>query len=140
MAKRSQIVAYANLKGSRKVTLRQISAKTGVLLSTCSNIIREAKRRAGEPGGNSDFCAEENLVPKTNCKKGSTSILTEQQKQHLVAVTLSDSEHCRMTFQSLGHAGKYYSFINSKAMYIMKTNKRKFKLALMSAVSQSERC
>ena len=110
MAKRSQIVAYANLKGNRKVTLQQIAAKTGVLLSTCLNIIREAKRRAAEPGGNKDLCAPENLVPKTNCEKGSTSILTEEQKQHLVSVTLSDSEHCRMTFQSLGQAGKLCFF------------------------------
>ena len=106
LAKRSQIVTYANLKGSRKVTLRQIAEKTGVLYVTCSNIVREAKRRAEEPGGNKDFCAEENLAPRTNCEKGSRSILTQEQKQHLVEVTLSDSEHCRMTFQSLGQAGK----------------------------------
>jgi len=106
LAKRSQIVAYATLTGRGKVTLRQIAEKTGVLVATGSNIVREAKRRAAEPGGNQDLCAEENLVPRTNCEKGSKSILTEGQKQHLVEVTLSDSEHCRMTFQSLGQAGK----------------------------------
>ena len=116
LAKRSQIVAYANMKGTRKVTLDQIAAKTGVLKSTCSNIVREAKRRADVPGGNKDLCAPENLVPKTNCEKGSRSILTEEQKQHLVAVTLSDSEHCRMTFQSLGQAGKFFF---SSLMYIL---------------------
>jgi len=113
LAKRSQIVAYANLKGRRKVTLRQIAEKTGVLVATCSNIVREAKRRAAEPGGNKDFCAEENLIPRTNCEKGSKSILTEEQKQHLVDVTLSDSEHCQMTFQSLGQAGKFSFFIST---------------------------
>jgi len=101
------VVGYAIMRGTRKVTLAQISAKTGVLLSTCSNIIREAKRRAGEPGGNPDLCALENLVPRTNNVKGSRSLLTEEEKQHLVAVTLSDSEHCRMTFDSLGQAGSY---------------------------------
>jgi len=44
MAKRAQIVAYSAIRGYRKVTLEQISAKTGVLVSTCLNIIREAKR------------------------------------------------------------------------------------------------
>jgi len=107
LAKRSQIVAYATLTGRCKVTLRQIAEKTGVLVATYSNIVWEAKRRAAEPGGNQDLCAKENLVPRTNCEKGSKSILTEGQKQHLVEVTLSDtSEHCRMTFQSLGQAGK----------------------------------
>ena len=110
LAKRSQIVAYANLKGNRKVTLRPIAKKTGVLYVTSSNIVREAKRRAAEPGGNKDFCAEENLVPRTNCEKGSRSILTLEQKQHLVEVTLSDSEHCRMTFQSLGKLVNLFFF------------------------------
>ena len=80
LAKRSQIVAYANLKGRLRVTLRQIAEKTSVLVATCSNIIREAKRQAEAPGGNKDFCTKENLVPRTNCKKGSPSILTAEQK------------------------------------------------------------
>ena len=87
------------------MTLEQISAKTGVLVSTCSNIIQEAKRRASEPGGNSDTCAPVNLVPKTNCEKGSTSTLTVEEKRYLVEITLSDSEHYRMTFGSLAQAG-----------------------------------
>ena len=103
-------MAYAMMKGTRKVTLAQISAKTGVFLCTSSNIIREAKRRATEPGGNPDLCAIENLVPRTNNEKGSRTLLTENEKQHLVVVTLSDSEHCRMTFDSLGKAGSYIVF------------------------------
>ena len=110
MSKRGQVVAYAMMKGTRKVTLAQISAKTGVLLCTCSNIIREAKRQAAEPGGNPDLRTIENLMPRTNNVKGSRSFLTENEKQHLVAVTLSDSEHCRMTFESLGQAGSYIVF------------------------------
>ena len=110
MSKRGQVVAYAMMKGTWKVILAQISAKTGVLLYTCSNIIREAKRWAAEPGGNPDLCAIENLVPQTNNEKGSRTLLTENEKQHLVAVTLSDSEHCRMTFDSLRQAGSYIVF------------------------------
>jgi len=113
LAKRSQIVAYANRKGRQNVTLRQIAEKTGVLVATCSNIVGEAKRQAAKPGGNKDFCTEGNLIPRTNCEKGSKSILTEEHKQHLVDVTLSDSEHCRMTFQSLGQAGKFSFFIST---------------------------
>jgi len=100
MAKRAQIVAYSAMRGYRKVTLEQISAKTGVLVSTCSNIIREAKCRADEPGGNSDIFTSVNLIPKTNCEKGSTSALTVEEKRHLVEVTLSDSEHCGITYES----------------------------------------
>ena len=81
-------MGYAMMRGTWKVTLAQISAITGVLLSTCSNIIREAKRRPGaaKPGGNLDLCALENLVPRTNNEKGSRSLLSENEKQHLVAV------------------------------------------------------
>jgi len=108
------------------VTLEQISAKTGVLVSTCSNIIWEAKRRAGEPGGNSDTCAPVNLVPKTNCEKGSTSALTVEEKRHLVEVTLSDSEHCRMTYESLAQAGTknllFLFFLIFNPVIISKTN------------------
>jgi len=103
-------VHHSHILNRRKVTLRQISEKTGVLLSSCSNIIREAKRRAGEPRGNQDLCATENLLPKPNSEKGSGSVLTEEQRWNLVAVTLSDSdsEHCRMTFHSLGQAGSLF--------------------------------
>jgi len=44
LAKRSQIIAYTNMKGTRKGTLDQIAAKTGALKSTYSIIVREAKR------------------------------------------------------------------------------------------------
>jgi len=73
--------------------------------------MREAKRGAREPGGNHDLCATENLLPKPNSQKGSGSILTEEQKRNLVAVTLSDSEHCRMTFHPLGQAGILFFFL-----------------------------
>ena len=106
MAKRAQIVGYSTMRGHRKVTLAQIAAKTGVLLSTCSNIIREAKRRAAEPGGNPDLCAPVNLAPKPNSQKGCNAALTPEQKRHLVEVALSDSEHCRMTYGQLALAGR----------------------------------
>ncbi|PWW75921.1 hypothetical protein C7212DRAFT_344694 [Tuber magnatum] len=70
VVKRAQIVAYATMK-----------AKTGVLVSTYSNIIQEAKCQAGKPGGNTDICTLVNLTPKT--------IL--EQKKYLVEVTLSDT-------------------------------------------------
>lgn len=101
MAKRAQIVGYSTMRGHRKVTLEQIAAKTGVFVSTCSNIIWEAKRQAGEPGGNPDLCAPVNLAPKAKSQTGCNAVLTAEEKRHLVEVTLSDSEHCRMTFRQL---------------------------------------
>ena len=107
MSKRGQILGYATLRGVRKMTIREISKETGVLQSTCSNIIREAKRRSLE-SGNLDLCATENLAPKPNSQKG--SIITEEDKAHLVEVTLSDSEHCRMTYAELALAGNSFYF------------------------------
>jgi len=103
-------VGYVMMRGTWKVPLVQISAKTGVLLSTCSKIIREDKSRAAEPVGNPDLSAIENLVPQTNNEKGLRYLLSENEKQYLVAVTLSDSEHCGMTFESLGQASSYIVF------------------------------
>jgi len=106
MAKRAQIVGYSTMRGHQKVTVVQIAAKTGVLLSTCSNIIREAKRRAVEPGENPDLCALVNLARKPNSPKGCNAALTAEQKRHLVEVALSDSEHCGMTYGQLALAGR----------------------------------
>ena len=112
MAKRAQIVGYSTImRGHGKVTLAQIAAKTGVLLSTCSNIIREAKCQAAEPGGNPDLCASVNLAPKPNSQKGCNAALTAEQKRHLVEVALLDSEHCRMTFGQLALSGRKKTFI-----------------------------
>ena len=109
MSKRGQILAYATLRGVRKMTIREIALETGVLQSTCSNIIREAKRRSLE-SGNSDLCATENLAPKPNSQKG--SIITLEDRAHLVEVTLSDSAHCRMSYAELAIAGNsFYSLI-----------------------------
>jgi len=77
-----------------------------VLLSTCSNIIKEAKRRAAEQGGNPNLCAPVNLAPKPNSQKGCNAALTAEQKRHLVEVALSDSKHCRMTYGQLALAGR----------------------------------
>jgi len=111
MAKRAQIVDYSTMRGHRKVTLAQIAAKTGVLLSTCFNIIREAKRGAAEPGGNPDLCASVNLAPKPNSQKGCNAALTAEQKRHLVEVALLDSEYCCMTFGQLALSGRKKTFI-----------------------------
>ena len=66
MAKRGQLLAYSMLG----MKLKEISERTGVLMSTCSNLIWEAKSRA-ESSGNADLCATENLEPKPNALKGS---------------------------------------------------------------------
>ena len=91
------------------MTLAQISKKTGVLKSTCSNIIRTAKERASE-NGISDLCATENLVPLPNAIKGSNQALTDGQKDHLVETALKDADHCRMTFSQLAEAGNLLIF------------------------------
>jgi len=85
--------------------LKEISERTGVLVSTCLNIIREAKRRA-EISGNPDLCATENLEPKPNALKGSQQYITPQEKEYLVAITLSDGDHCRMTYAEPAVEGK----------------------------------
>src|SRR5205807_8278962 len=92
MAKRGQIVGYAMLDGGQKMTLKEISEKTGVLLCTCSNIIRKARQRARD-NNTSDLCTNENLAPLPNSVKGSNAALSQAQKEHLVEVTLQDAEH-----------------------------------------------
>src|SRR5437868_6256366 len=104
LSKRGPILGYSMLDGPQKMTLAQISKKTGVLKSTCSNIIRTAKERASE-NGISDLCATENLVPLPNAVKGSNQALTDVQKDHLVETALKDTDHCRMTFSQLAEAG-----------------------------------
>lgn len=69
MSKRGQILAYATLTGIRKMSMREISASSGVGTTTCANIIWEAKRRALE-NGNPDHCTTENLEPRPNASKG----------------------------------------------------------------------
>jgi len=93
------------------MTLREISEKTGVLQSTCSNIIRTARERASEKGIE-DLCATENLKPLPNSVKGSNEALTDAEKAHLVETTLLDAEHCRMTFAQLAEAGMYTIIIS----------------------------
>ena len=88
------------------MTLAQIAAKTGVLISTCSNIIQEAKRRAAEPGGNPDPCAPVNFAPKPNSQNECNAARIAEQKIQLVEVALSESGHCRMTYGQLALAAR----------------------------------
>lgn len=81
--------------------LKEISANTGISLVTCSNIIREAKRRTAAKGGNPDLCTTENLISKPNAEKGCNAVITLEQKQALIDLALSDAEHCRMAFVNL---------------------------------------
>nr|AHE80945.1 putative transposase [Tuber indicum] len=103
LSKRGQILGYAILDGRQKMTLREISKKTGILESTCSNIIRTARERASV-NGIQDLCVTENLKPLPTALKGSNQALTEEEKGHLVETALKDAEHCRMTFTQLAEA------------------------------------
>lgn len=111
VSKRGQILGYSMLDGPQRMTLAQISEKTGIGKSTCSNIIRTAKERARE-NGIADLCAMENLVPLPNSLPGSNQALTDAEKTHLVETALRDAEHCRMTFSQLAEAGmlSFFSF------------------------------
>ncbi|KAG0138012.1 hypothetical protein HOY82DRAFT_534968 [Tuber indicum] len=109
MAKQGQIVGYTTLDSAQKMTLKEISQKMGVLVSTCSNIIQTAQARASE-NSKSDLCDDENLAPLRNSVKGANEALTKSQKEHLVETTLQDADHCRMTFAQLAQAGNYLNF------------------------------
>lgn len=110
IGKQGQILAYASLQGARRMGLKEISVNTGISLVTCSNIIREAKRRAAAEGGNPDLCATENLTPKPNAQKGCNAVITLEQKQALIDLALSDAEHCRMAFADLAREGMWIRF------------------------------
>jgi hypothetical protein len=104
VAKRGQIVALASLEGARRMRLAEISANTGVTISTCSNIISESRRRSQE-NGIVDLCSDENLAPKPNAERGCNAVITREEKEALIALTLSDYRHCRMTFAQLAREG-----------------------------------
>lgn len=96
MAKRGQVLGYAALG----MILVDISAKSGIPKSTCSDIIRAAKQNA-ERTGNPDLFALENLAPKPNRMKGANKVLTPAEEQALCALATSDADHCRMTLHEL---------------------------------------
>ena len=106
------------------MTLQQISEKTGVLKSTCFNIIRTARERA-EQNGIEDLCAIENLKPLPNSLKGSNEALTAAEKSHLVETALKDAEHCRMTYAQLAEAGMYsIIYCNIVILFYMYDNRK----------------
>jgi len=111
MAMWGQVVGYAMLEGPRKMGLKEISESTGVLISTCSNIIRRVRQRANK-NNNQDLCTQENLAPQAlpTSVKGSNEVLTQAQKDHLVQVTLQDADHCSMTFTQLAEVGSLFFF------------------------------
>ncbi|KAG0128491.1 hypothetical protein HOY82DRAFT_611705 [Tuber indicum] len=88
MAKRGQILAYTMLRGNggRKMKF--------------ARDFREDRKFSG----NLDLCATENLEPKPNALKGSQQCITKEEKAHLVAITLSDGDHCQMTYGELALA------------------------------------
>jgi len=75
MAKRGQIVGYAMLEGAQKTTLKEMSEKTGVLISICSNIIRTACQWASN-NQQPDLCVDENWTPLPNSLKGTNTVLS----------------------------------------------------------------
>ena len=111
ISKQGQILGYSMLDGPQRMTLAQMSEKTGVGKSTCSNIIRTAKERDRE-NGIADLCAMEYLVPLPNSLPGSNQAWTDAEKTHLVETALRDTEHWRMTCSQLPEAGKLVFFIS----------------------------
>jgi len=79
-------------------------------MSTCSNIIQTARQRASD-NQRPDLCLDENLTPLPNSVKGCNAVLSAAQKEHLVEVTLQDTEHCRMTFTQLAEAGIIFIYL-----------------------------
>jgi len=79
------------------MAIKEISEKTGVLVTTCSNSIQTARQQPSQ-NGNPDLCADENRSPLPNSVKGANETLTVAEKEHLVGTTLQDADHCRMTF------------------------------------------
>lgn len=105
MSTRGQILAYATLTQDRRIGLKEISANCGIGVSTCSNIIQEAKQWALS-NNNPDFCDAENLMPRPNTSKDSNQALNPEEKQVLIDLALSDTEHCRMPLEELAREGK----------------------------------
>lgn len=108
LSKRGQVLGYAILEGENRMTLRQISAISGVPISTCSDIINKAKQNALTTG-NPDLCAAENLTPVPNSVRGSNKALSPEEEQSLIDLALSDASHCRMPLAELGAEGNQYS-------------------------------
>jgi len=79
MAKRGQIMGYAMLEVPQKMSLKEISSKTGILISTYLNIIH-ITRELGRKSQNLDLFADENFTPLPNAVKGFNGVLTHISK------------------------------------------------------------
>lgn len=99
-SKWGQVLGYAALTGDRKMKLTEISMLTGVPKSTCSDLIIKAKRKSLETG-DPDLCSQQNLAPDPTSRKGHNKILTPEEERRLIALTLSDTTHCRMSLGEL---------------------------------------
>ena len=104
MAKRGHIVDYTMLEGAQKISLKEISEKTGVQVSTCSNIIQTVCQQAYN-NEQPNLCADENLTLLPNYIKESNVVLSAAQKVHLGEITLQDAKNYRMTFTQLTEVG-----------------------------------
>lgn len=84
--------------------MREIVVYTQVQFATCGNIIREAKKTSKE-NGYPDLCADQNIAPKPDAEKGCNAVVTQEERQAPIDLTLSDFEHCRMSFDELAREG-----------------------------------
>jgi len=100
VAKPGQIVRLSNLRGNRRLSLKEIAVATNVSLSTCSEIIQlstlcmlEIKIR--------DLCSEENLRSRATAIKGQNQALTEEDKKRVIEIALQDPLHGHKTLHEL---------------------------------------
>lgn len=107
-----QIIGYTIWEGRQIKSLKEIWEKTGVLVTTYSNLIRTARQQASE-NGNPDLCTEKDLAPLPNSINAANEALTPAEKEYLVATTLEDANHCQMTFSQLAQTGIYFILFNS---------------------------
>lgn len=97
LGKRGQIVGYAALH----MPLKTISATTNIAISTCSDIIRLFKLQCARPNAPNDLCANNNIKRAPNCRKSDNQVLSNTQKQHVIALPLSDAAYCRKLLEEL---------------------------------------
>ena len=90
LAKRGQIVGLANLKGDRRLSLKEIAAITKISLSTCSDIICFSALRMSETHI-LDPCSPENLRPRPTAVKGSNQALSPEEKERVNFIALARS-------------------------------------------------
>lgn len=100
LAKRGQSVGLANLQGNRRLSLQEIAVITQIPRSTCSDIIRFSVLRMSETHILNP-CSEENLCPKPTAVKGQCQVLSQEEKERVIAIALQNTLHCRKPLHEL---------------------------------------